>query len=128
MTQTTTTTSRASGEGALRATRALAGSIAGLVFIQGVLAGSFLDGTTAAIALHGIGGSLLVLLGIASVVTAAAAHRSNRWVLAAATAGFFALGIQSGMGYARFLNIHVPLGIALFGLYLTMALLLKPNR
>ncbi len=127
MTQTTTR-EKASGGGALTATRAIAGSIAVLVFIQGALAGSFLDGTTGAIALHGVGASVLSLLGIAGIVTAAAAHRANRWVVPAAVVGFLGLGLQSGMGYGRVLNIHVPLGIALFGLYLSMALLLRDQR
>ena len=102
--------------------------VAALVFIQGALAGAFLDGTTAAIAFHSMGASILMLLGIASLVTAAAAHRANRWVLGGATAGLLGLGLQMGMGYSRFLNIHVPLGIALFGLHLSMALLLRDQR
>jgi ABC-type transport system involved in cytochrome c biogenesis permease subunit len=43
--------------------------------------------------------------------------------------GFLAIGMQIGMGYTDQLQIHVPLGITLFGIYLGMALLINtPKR
>lgn len=123
----TTTTEKTSGSGALVATRALSGIVAALVFTQGALAGSHLSGVDGVIGVHGAIGSTLPLLAIVIVVTAAASVRQNRWVLPASIVGMLAMGLQTGMGYMRQLQIHVPLGIALFGTYLIIACLARPR-
>lgn len=127
--ETTTPTTRLPGSGALTATRVLSGIIAALVFIQGALAGSYLSGAGGVIGIHGMVGSIaLPLLALATIVTAAIATRRNRWVLGASILGFLAIGTQIGMGYQSRLNVHLPLGIALFGLYLAMALILRDRE
>lgn len=127
MEQTNTATrSRPPGARALQATRILAAAVAATVFVQGALAGSHLTGTGGALDLHRmLGTQVLTLLGLATVVTAAGAVRRNRWILPVSTLGLVALGTQIGMGFQDRLNVHLPLGIALFGVYLTIALVLK---
>lgn len=100
--------------------------MAALVFIQGASAGFHLSGDTGALDVHRmVGTQVLTLLGLATVVAAAGAVRRNRWILPISILGLFALGAQIGMGFQDRLNVHLPLGIALFGVYLTIALVLK---
>jgi hypothetical protein len=108
---------------ALMATRILAGVIAGLVLVQGALAGSHLSGDAGVLAIHEfVGTEVLTVLALAAVVTATAAIRLRSWALPATLLGFLATGLQIGMGFADRLRIHVPLGLALLGLYLALAL------
>lgn len=110
----------------MRATRLLAAVMAVLVFAQGALAGSHLSGDAAALDIHRIlGTQVLTLVGLATVVTAVGAARRNRWVLPVSILGLLALGAQIGMGFQDRLNLHLPLGIALFGTYLAIALVLR---
>jgi hypothetical protein len=121
-----TTRSIPPGTAALTTTRVLSGIMAALVFFQGALAGSHLTGAAGTLDMHRvIGTQVLTLLGLATVVTAAVAARRNRWVLPTSILALLALGTQIGMGFQDRLNVHLPLGIALFGVYLTMALVLK---
>ncbi|MFC5995064.1 hypothetical protein ACFQE5_12660 [Pseudonocardia hispaniensis] len=86
------------------------------VLAQPVLAGLFLTGDVDAITGHGLIGSLLPLLGLL-VVGGASAYvlggRGRLWVLPAAVVLFLAEGLQVGMGYARTLQMHIPLGVAI---------------
>jgi hypothetical protein len=80
-----------------------------------VLAGLFLTGDVDAITVHGALGSGL---GAVAIVLVAATllyvvRRGALWVLPAAVVLFLAVGLQIGMGYARVLQIHVPLGVAI---------------
>ncbi|HEX2155058.1 MAG TPA: hypothetical protein VHL52_13920 [Acidimicrobiia bacterium] len=127
--QPTETKARRSAAGAVAATRVLSGLIAVLVFIQGALAGSYLSGAGGVIDIHGMMGTIaLPLLALTTIVTAAVATRRNRWVLAGSIFGFLGIGTQIGMGYQSRLDVHVPLGIALFGLYLVMALAVRDRN
>lgn len=86
-----------------------------LVLAQPVLAGLFLTGDVDAITVHGALGSGL---GAVAIVLVAATllyvvRRGALWVLPAAVVLFLAVGLQIGMGYARVLQIHVPLGVAI---------------
>ncbi|GEL19801.1 hypothetical protein [Pseudonocardia asaccharolytica] len=80
-----------------------------------VLAGLFLTGDVDAITGHGLIGGLLPLLGLL-VIGGALAYvlggRGRLWVLPAAVVLFLAEGLQVGMGYARTLQVHIPLGAA----------------
>lgn len=114
------------GIGALTTTRVLSGVIAALVLVQGALGGSFLSGIAGALDAHRtVALQVLSLLGLAVVVTAAVAVRRNRWALPVSSVGLLGLGVQIVMGFEGRLSVHVPLGIALFGVYLTMALVLR---
>jgi hypothetical protein len=85
------------------------------VLAQPVLAGLFLTGDVDAIAVHGAVGSALAAFGMVLVAATLVyvVRRGRLWVLPAAVALFFAVGLQIGMGYARTLQIHIPLGVAI---------------
>lgn len=103
--------------------RGLAAAMAAMVLIQSATAGRHLTGDAGALGLHRwVGTEVLTILSVVIAVTAAVASRTRPATLAGAIVGFFLVGLQIGMGFADQLDIHVPLGIAIFGLYLTMAL------
>lgn len=86
-----------------------------LVLAQPVLAGLFLTGDVDAITMHGTIGSALaavslVLIGLTLVYVL---RRGRLWVLPVTIALFLAVGLQIGLGFARVLQIHVPLGVAI---------------
>jgi hypothetical protein len=86
------------------------------VLAQPVLAGMFLTGDVDAIAVHGLNGSLLALGAMAVGVAAlgyALAGRGTMWVLPVSVLLFLAVGFQIGAGYARQLELHVPLGVVI---------------
>lgn len=93
------------------------------VLAQPLLAGLYLSGDVDAIAVHGTVGSALAALGLVLIAGAAAyvlAGRGRWWVLPGIVVLFFAEGLQVGFGYARQLNLHVPLGV----LVVTVSILL----
>lgn len=97
--------------------------MAALVLVQGALAGRHLNGDSAAIDIHEmIGTEVLGWVGLVTVVAALLALRRSRWRLPVTAAGFFGLVVQIHMGFDDRLDVHLPLGIALFGLYLATAL------
>lgn len=86
-----------------------------MVLAQPVLAGLFLTGDVDAIEVHGVVGSVLaavslVLIGLTLVYVL---RRGRLWVLPVVVALFLAVGLQIGLGFARTLEIHVPLGVAI---------------
>ena len=84
------------------------------VLAQPILAGRYLTGDVDAITAHGAVGTSLAaldLLVIAAAVAYVAGGRGPLWVLPAAVLLFLAVGLQIGMGYARQLGVHVPLGV-----------------
>ncbi|WP_219413090.1 hypothetical protein [Pseudonocardia nigra] len=88
----------------------------GAVLAQPVLAGMFLTGDVDAIAAHGLIGSLLALVAmfvIAATLAYVVGGRGRVWVVPVAVLLFLADGFQIGMGYARQLQLHVPLGVAI---------------
>src|SRR6478736_2017438 len=68
------------------------------VLAQPILAGRYLTGDVDAITAHGAVGTSLAALDLL--------------VIAAAVA-YLAVGLQIGMGYARQLGLHVPLGVGI---------------
>jgi hypothetical protein len=86
------------------------------VLAQPVLAGMFLTGDVDAIGVHGLIGSLLAL-GALVVIAATVAYvlggRGRLWVLPVSVLLFLAVGFQIGAGYARQLELHVPLGVTI---------------
>lgn len=125
-TNVVTTRSKSLSAGALTVTRVLAGILAILVIVQGALAGSHLTGDGGALDVHRmLGTQVLSILGLAVAITSAVAFRRNRWALPVSVLAFLGLWAQIEMGFLDRLNIHLPLGMALFGTYLTLALTLK---
>lgn len=93
---------------------------------QPILAGLFLTGDVDAITVHGTVGSVLAawdLLVIGTAIAYALAVRGRIWVPLAAGALFLLVGFQIGAGYARTLQLHVPLGVAIVTLSLLAAFL-----
>jgi hypothetical protein len=86
------------------------------VLVQPVLAGRYLTGEVDAIGTHAAVGSGLAALGLLTAGLAllhVVAGRGAPWVLLAAVGLFLALGFQIGMGYARAMAVHVPLGVGI---------------
>jgi hypothetical protein len=86
-----------------------------LVAVQPVLAGLFLTGDVDAITVHGTIGSALavVTMALVAVTLVYVVRRGRLWVVPVAVALFLVVGFQIGMGYARVLQVHVPLGVAI---------------
>lgn len=96
--------------------RLLAGVQAVMLLAQPLLAGRFLDGDYPSLAAHGANG--LALMGVAWLVVIAAvlAWRPGRlpgWPVLVAVACALLLPVQLGMGHARFLAVHLVLGVAI---------------
>ncbi|UYM07061.1 hypothetical protein [Solicola gregarius] len=89
---------------------------AALAFGQSILAGMYLSGSLDAMEVHGAIGSSLVavtmLQGVASLLFLFPGG-GPWWPLLAAVVLFFVEGLQIGMGYARTLGLHIPLGVAI---------------
>lgn len=86
------------------------------VLFQPILAGMFLTGDVDAIAVHGTIGSLLAavdILVIGATLLYVLSGRGKLWVLPVSVVLFLAVGLQIGMGYARQLSLHIPLGVAI---------------
>ena len=89
---------------------------AAIAFNQSILAGMYLSGNLDAMKLHGaLGSSLTVVIMVQSVAALLFLYpgRGPWWPLAVTVPMFFVIGLQIGMGYARTLGLHVPLGVAL---------------
>ena len=83
---------------------------------QPVLAGMFLTGDVDAIGVHGIVGTLLALWTMVLIGAALAyvvGGRGRLWVLPVSVLLFLAVGFQIGAGFARQLELHVPLGVVI---------------
>lgn len=111
---------------ALRATRVLAGVQAVLVLAQGALAGSHLTGNAGALDAHRLLGTVVLsVLGLTTAIAAAIALPRNRWAFPVTGLAFIGLWAQIDFGFLDQLDLHLPLGIALFGTYLALALVLR---
>ena len=85
------------------------------VAAQPVLAGLFLSGDADAIAVHGTVGLVVVTSGLGVLVATVGYVTVGRgaWqVLPVAAALVLLEGVQLGLGFARDLRAHVPLGVA----------------
>lgn len=90
-----------------------------LVLVQPVLAGLFVTGDVGMLDLHSITASFLVVVVFLQIVAAILVWRPGRgpaWPIAASIAAFVLVELQSGLGYARVVAMHIPLGVLLFGL------------
>ena len=94
-------------------------------FGQAVLAGQFLSGTYPALRLHGIGGTVADFVVVFAVVTAALLcwHGKGRsWPFWAALGLLVLNQVQNGVGAARMVHLHIPLGVAMLGVAVAVAL------
>lgn len=95
-----------------------------LVFTQAVLAGQFLSGSDALQAVHRvIGDDILPFLALAMVVNAAVLWRPGRgpgWPVLASLLLLIANVTQLSLGFAGRLDLHVPLGVGIFGASIVM--------
>ena len=85
-------------------------------FAQSVFAGQFLAGSDSQVVFHEITGWALLAICALQIVLAAALLRSGLTSLSLVFSSvfvFLAEGLQIGTGYGRFLNVHIPLGVAL---------------
>jgi hypothetical protein len=91
---------------------------------QPILMGGYLDGDFDLLAAHALVGSLLpvtALLALAAAVAYALVGR-GAWHPVPALATLFLLeGFQIGMGYARVLTLHLPLGVLIVACALALA-------
>jgi hypothetical protein len=94
------------------------------VFAQAVLAGLFLDGGDSWRDWHAINGMLVLpLLALAQVVLAVLVWRGGHgpgWLTVASVGLLVALLVQNVMGMTSQVAVHVPLGLAIFGLVATL--------
>ena len=95
--------------------RVVATAHALLAVTQPVSIGQYLSGVYSWLGVHSTGAGLLILVAMAvGVVSIGYAIVGGRiWVAVVGPLFFFADGLQTGMGYARTLSVHVPLGVAI---------------
>lgn len=105
-----------------------------LAFGQSILAGAYLSGSLDAMAVHGaIGSGLTALVMLQGLVCLLFwfPGRGPWWPFVATVVLFFAESVQVGMGYARTLGLHIPLGVALITCIVAMfvwSLVWRPKR
>jgi hypothetical protein len=106
---------RRTGIGVLRA---LARVQAVLVLAQAALAGQFFAGAATWLDWHERNAYAIFVLALAQLVVALVVwrRRGPAWPVAASGLLVMAIPLQTGLGYARQLAPHVPLGVAIFGL------------
>jgi hypothetical protein len=88
------------------------------VLTQAVFAGQFLSGSDSPVRFHELTGWIVLAIAATQIVAAALLLRSGRASLLLLFCSIFVLlgeGLQLGTGYGRFLNVHIPLGVILFG-------------
>jgi hypothetical protein len=109
---------------AARALRAVALAHAALVLAQAAFAGRYLGGDAASLRLHERNAELIVTLALVQLVLAVLVWRPGRgpaWPALASLALWLAEIAQISLGYGRVLAVHVPLGVAIFGLTVALA-------
>jgi cytochrome bd-type quinol oxidase subunit 2 len=110
--------------GIVRAMQVVLWLLAVAVFAQAVLAGLFLDGGDAWRGWHAINGMLVLpLLALVQVVLAVLVWRRDGgpgWLAVASVGLLLALLVQNALGQTSQLAVHLPLGVAIFGLVGTL--------
>ena len=88
------------------------------VLTESVFAGQFLSGSDSQVKFHELTGWIVLAISLSQIAIAAALMRSAGVSLMLLFGSVFVLlgeALQIGTGYGRFLNVHVPLGVILFG-------------
>lgn len=107
----------------LNAFRAIITAHCVLILVQAALAGRYLSGGFDTITIHSANSGFVMLLGLAQLVTAGLLWRPGRgpgWPIGASLLICFAEVVQIGAGFSPELGLHVPLGVALFGVTAAM--------
>lgn len=108
-----------------RALRLGALLVAALVLVQAGLAGQMLGARSGLVAVHEVGSHLLFSVTLVLAVVAVIAWRRNQVPAVVGLVGgpmlFLLTTAQAFAGYARLFAVHVPLGVALFGVALSLA-------
>lgn len=109
-------------KGAIRvALRSLLVLHASALLLQPALAGEFLSGTDGVVRMHELLGWAIFGLCSIQVVLAAIGMRvgaATYWLTLGSALVLLAEGLQIGVGYGRFLRVHVPLGAVEFAVVL----------
>jgi hypothetical protein len=95
------------------------------LFLQSGIAGEFLSGTDNVVKVHEAAGWVLLALGLSQTVLAAFAARSGGatlWLVIGSLLVLFAEGLQVGTGFGRFLRVHIPLAMVIFGAVLAQTI------
>jgi hypothetical protein len=88
------------------------------LFAQAGLAGEFLSGTDGVVKFHEWTAWAILAICTIQIITAAVVQRTggaSLWLLIASVLVFLGEALQTGTGYGRFLRVHLPLGVVLFG-------------
>jgi hypothetical protein len=110
---------------AVRGLRAVVLAHAALVLAQAAFAGRYLSGDAAGLRLHERNAELIVTLALVQLILAVLVWRPGRgpaWPALASLALWLAEVAQMSLGYGRVLGVHVPLGVAIFGLTVALAI------
>jgi hypothetical protein len=105
--------------------RAVLLSHAFAVLAQSVFAGQFLSGADGPVRFHELTGWIIVAIAAIQVLLAAVLMRpggTSLWFLFGSIFLLLAEGLQAGTGYGRFLNVHVPLGVIIFGAVIALTI------
>jgi hypothetical protein len=84
---------------------------------QAVFAGQFLSGLEAPVVFHAWTGWFVLGLSLAQIVSVIALARFGGplWLVISSIFVCIAEALQVGTGYGRFLAVHIPLGLFVFG-------------
>ncbi|MEU6998347.1 hypothetical protein [Nonomuraea sp. NPDC046570] len=105
------------GSGVQTAFKVLVTLAAVAVLVQAVTAGQLMSG--AAGGAHGMGSTAVHVLGLLQLIAAVLIWRPGRgpgWPALASLVALLLGFVQSAMGGSGVISVHVPLGMALFGL------------
>ena len=89
------------------------------VLTQAALAGGFITGDVGLLGLHTANGMLLVLTSAALLPATIVLVRPGRgpwWPIVVSIALVSAIVFQIGLGFARLVGLHIPVGMAVMGL------------
>ena len=92
------------------------------VLAQAALAGQFLSGLESPVVFHERTAWFILALSFAQVIAAVLFARLGGplWLLVASVFVLIAEALQTGTGYGRFLGVHIPLAVFVFGAVLWM--------
>ena len=87
------------------------------VLTQAVFAGQFLSGVETPVVLHEWTAWFVLALSVVQIAVSAVFIRQGGplWLLVASIFILLAEALQTGTGYGRFLGVHIPLGVFVFG-------------
>jgi hypothetical protein len=88
------------------------------IFAESVFAGEFLSGVDGPVKFHELTGWIVLALSTIQIIVTAAFMRAgltSLWLVFGSILVFLGEALQIGTGYGRFLNVHVPLGVVVFG-------------